>query len=121
MSDVNRLPPLGWPWDQLLDAARRMERAERAALEAGTAGDLMGRLGAELDGAAAVSDFHAVKDDLALQWLAGFREAIDRYPHSCATLFGARPPAETVTAALDELEYRVDAVEDVVVELKLNR
>lgn len=121
MSDANRLPPMGWPWDALLEAARRMECAERAMMAAGTAGDLTARMGAELDRAAAVSDFHAVKDDIALQWLAGLREAIQRYPVATGAALADLPPAAPVAAALDELEDRVDAVEDAVVNLETNR
>lgn len=109
--DANRLPPLGWPWDALLDAGRRLERAEAAILAAGTAGDLRGRMAAELDRDDAVRDWNAVKDDLALQWLRGLHEALDRYPHAVAVALDALPAAPAVTAALDELEDRVDAAE----------
>jgi hypothetical protein len=119
--DANRLPPLGWPWDALLDAARRLERADQAMLAAGTAGDAMARCAAELDRSQAIIDWNRIKDEQALVWLAGFRAALERYPASVAGLLGDLPPCRRLTEAIDELEDRVDAAEDVVVDLVRRR
>lgn len=118
MDAANRLPPLGWPWDALQDAGRRLERADREMLVAGTAGDVTARCAAELDRERAILDFFAVREELALQWLSGFRWALERYPAHVADLLRELPPARAVTDAIGELEDRVDAAEDAVVKLE---
>lgn len=111
----NRPPPLGWPWDQLADAALRVDAADRAILVAGTAGDVMARSAAELARDEAAGDFRRVREELALQWLAGFRAALEFYPAAVAEVLGRMPPCERVTEALGELEDRVDEAEDFIV------
>jgi hypothetical protein len=117
-----RPPPLGWPWDALLDAGMRLERADAALLAAGTAGDVMGKLAAALDREKAIGDFFTVREEMARQWMAGLRAAVERYgPTAIAELLDGLPPAETVKEAIGELEDRVDAVENSIARSIANR
>jgi hypothetical protein len=58
---------------------------------------------------------------VANQFLLGLRLAIEQEPTALATLLGNLPPSPLLTGAVEDLEDRVDAVEDAVVELKTER
>lgn len=138
MADTARPPVLGWPWDQLLDAARRAEgarqRLQAAGVLAGTVDTekvrhpegersraLQEKLRAEFDLEGALADWRAVKAEMALQFLAGLRAAIEHEPTALRELLAQLPAAETVVEAIRELEDRVDAAEDAVVNLEQGR
>jgi hypothetical protein len=121
MSD-NRLPPMGWPWDALADAVLRWAEADRRHHAAAVAGDVSARERAALDRDIALTDRAELRQEMARQWLAGLRAAVEVYgPATIAELLGGLPPAETVVEAIGELEDRVDAAEDAVVKLMLRR
>ncbi len=118
MPDANRLPPLGWPWDQMADALLRWDDADKRFNAAMIAADLDARERAALDREIAAADLYAIKREVANQFLLGFRLAMELEPTAVAGLLGDLPPGTITTNALDELEDRVDAVEDAVVNLE---
>lgn len=138
--DANRLPPLGWPWDALADAVlaaedarkrlhaaqvvfgiacARVKAGEPAQAELSQAIDERNR--AELDLETALVDHHTVRDEMSRQWLAGLRAVLDLEPTALAGLLGDLPVAPAVAEALGELEDRIDAAEDAVVNLEQGR
>jgi hypothetical protein len=121
MDASDRPPPMGWPWDQMADALLRWDDARRRHHAARVAGDVDARERAALDREVAENDLAAVRDEVARQWLAGFRLALELEPTAVAGLLGRLPAAETVVGVLGELEARIDAAEDAVVNLVTNR
>lgn len=111
MNAINRPPPMGWPWDQLTDAAIRYGEAGQRIIAASLAGDVMARCAAELDRDAAAADFTAVREEQARQWLAGLRAVLATQPANLAELLRDVPPSEVVVQSLRELEDRTEAAE----------
>jgi hypothetical protein len=105
----------------MADALLRWDDARRRHQAAQVAGDADGRERAALDREIAESDLAAVRGEVARQWLAGFRLALELEPTAVAGLLGRLPAADTVVEALGELEARIDAAEDAVVDLETNR
>lgn len=112
MSALNRPTPMGWPWDQLADAAIRFGETGQRIIAASLAGDVMARCAAELDRDTAAADFTAVREEMARQWLAGLRAVLATQPANLAELLRDVPPSEIVAQSLRELEDRTEAAED---------
>lgn len=116
-----RLPPMGWPWDAMAEAVLRWDAARQRHHAAMIAGDVNAREETALEMCLAESDRWAIRQELANQFLAGFRAALDCEPTVLAGLLADLPPNALLTAAIDDLEDRVDAAEDAVVNLETNR
>lgn len=118
-------PPLGWPWDQVRAALERWVGARLRHHAAVVRGDVNARESAQMEMWEAEQDRAGVRDRVAQEWLMGFRCAMELYPEAVAALLDELvkdvPPAAGVVEAITELEDRVDAAEDAVVELERDR
>lgn len=83
---LTRPPPMGWPWDQIAEAALRFTEADQLLQAASVRGDTNGKLAAELDREAAANDWHAVREEVARQWVFGLRAALELNPESVREL-----------------------------------
>jgi hypothetical protein len=82
---------MGWPWDQIADAALRFTEADQLLHAAQIAGDTSARLAAELDRETAAREWGAVREEVARQWVFGLRAALELNPESVRELLsGAR-------------------------------
>lgn len=85
---LTRPPAMGWPWDQIAEAALRFTEADQRVHAAAIAGDLNARMMAELDRESAQCDWHSVREEVARQWVFGLRAALDLNPESVRELLG---------------------------------
>jgi hypothetical protein len=83
---LTRPPTLGWPWDQIADAALRFTEAEQHLQAAQVAGDVGAKAAAELDRETALRDWQGVREEVARQWVFGLRAALDLNPESVREL-----------------------------------
>jgi hypothetical protein len=111
MSDTNRPPPMGYPWDQLQSAALRFADADKRLHAAQVAGDTPARLAAELDRETALRHWSDLREEVARQWLLGLRMVLATQPTNLAELLRDVPPSEVVVQSLRELEDRTEAAE----------
>jgi hypothetical protein len=104
---------LGWPWDQIADAALRFTEADQRLWAAQVAiigterPDFNAIAAAQLDRDKAVADWHDVREDVARLWLAGFRFALELNPEAVETL---RNPQRKADAAVASLYRELDAM-----------
>jgi hypothetical protein len=115
---AERLPPLGWPWDALADAVLRWADARDRHHAATVAGDVNAREDAAADRWRAEQDHARVRDEVARQWLAGMRAAIELYGPAFLSEWAELPPPAVFVSAVQDLEERVDAAEDAIVNLE---
>lgn len=83
---MTRPPTLGWPWDQIAEAALRFTEADQHLHAAQVRGDLNARLAAELDRETALRDWQSVREEVARQWVFGLRAALELNPESVREL-----------------------------------
>ena len=69
------------------------------------------RESAALDMERALLDHHAVRDEIARQWMLGLRCVLEMQPANLAELLRDVPPSEIVVQSLRELEDRTEAAE----------
>jgi hypothetical protein len=119
---------LGWPWDPLAEAVLRADAARKRAWAAQVEGDRAAQQLAEWDLTEALGDHRQIRQQLADQWLAGMRAALDLDPSAVAVLLDRFPVPDPVRTAIGEVEdavldaeERLDKVEDAVLDLEADR
>jgi hypothetical protein len=77
---------LGWPWDQIAEAALRFTEADQHLQAASVRGDVNGKAAAELDRETAIREWGDVREEVARQWVFGLRAALELHPESVREL-----------------------------------